>query len=319
MVPEQVNLPQLPVPEPVPMPAHPQGWVPATLLSATGDLVVASPDTNRLTLAGPRHRILAKAGSRSVSFNGVLLHLNAAPLYHDGAWYISEADSDRVLRPLLDGHSATRRFHNASVLIDPGHGGLQGGAVVQGAIEKELALDVSLRLRRILRDDGIIVHMTREDDSTVTLADRPARLAETGSGMLISIHFNQAPREGAQGIETYVLPAPAFPSTSDTGARDVARLEWSAVPGNAFDGESMRLAYEIHRALLQYSGATDRGIKRARLAVLRTATAPAVLVECGFLSNGEERVRVLDGQHRETLAKAIADAVATLIRPATGP
>jgi N-acetylmuramoyl-L-alanine amidase len=174
--------------------------------------------------------------------------------------------------------------HPAVVVIDPGHGGHdRGGMPGQRLPEKPYTLDVAKRLARILEETGDIkVIMTRTGDYFVPLGWRTA-IANQEVGrhaVFVSIHFNAGLRRSAYGIETYYN-------------------NWRAY----------RLAALIHPRVIQALGSTDRGIRHRGYFVLRRNRLPAVLVECGFLTNPAEAARITNYVYRERIARAIAAGI----------
>jgi N-acetylmuramoyl-L-alanine amidase len=172
----------------------------------------------------------------------------------------------------------------AVVVIDPGHGGYdRGGGPGQVLPEKVFTLDVAKRVARILQDDGHIkVILTRSADYYVSLPER-TYIANSNAGrsaIFVSIHFNYGRRSGAYGIETYY---------------------------NNYSG--YKLAALIHPRVIQALGSIDRRIRHRGYFVLRRNRLPAVLVECGFLTNPGEAARILQPGTRENLAKAIAAGI----------
>ena len=178
--------------------------------------------------------------------------------------------------------AANRLFAFSTVVIDAGHGGKdRGGIPGQCISEKDLTLDVARRLRTDLREVGIRTVMTRSRDTFVSLKDRVAIANAQRNAVLISIHFNAAKRDGASGIETYFYQKSAIP-----------------------------LAQKIHARLVRtVSNEENRGVKSHRYYVLRKTRIPAVLAECGFLTNGPEGARCMKAAHRQKLADAIAAAI----------
>ena len=172
----------------------------------------------------------------------------------------------------------------AVVVIDPGHGGYdRGGAPGQVLPEKGFTLDVAKRLARILHDDGRIkVILTRSGDYYVSLPER-TYIANSNAGrgaIFVSIHFNSGRRLGAYGIETYYNNSRGY-----------------------------RLAALIHPRVIQALGSIDRGIRHRGYFVLRRNRLPAVLVECGFLTNPGEASRISNSRYRDSIAKALAAAI----------
>ena len=167
------------------------------------------------------------------------------------------------------------------VVIDAGHGGHDSGAKSRYApAEKELALDVAMRLQPKLRAAGFETVMTRSDDRFIQL-DQRARISNRQSNAIfVSVHFNYSPRSYPRGSEVYYKS-----SVSSAIARNILN-QIVAIPGT-----------------------TSRGIKTAKFRVLKKATFPAVLVECGFLTNPVEGRRCSNGGFREALAEAIARGI----------
>jgi N-acetylmuramoyl-L-alanine amidase len=169
----------------------------------------------------------------------------------------------------------------STVVIDPGHGGFDRGGIRSNIIpEKGVALDVARRLRSYLADAGFRTVMTRSSDTFVTLDRRVGTANAQRRAIFISIHFNSAPRRGASGIETFYASARA-----------------------------KRLASLIQRNAMKTTSGENRGIKRARFYVLRRSRIPAVLIECGFLTNPQDASRASRPAWRDQLARQIARAI----------
>jgi N-acetylmuramoyl-L-alanine amidase len=169
------------------------------------------------------------------------------------------------------------------VVIDPGHGGHdRGGGPGQRIGEKNLTLDTALRLQRVLRAYGIRTILTRSDDRFISLDQRTGIANAYGSprGIFVSIHYNSGQREGAFGIETYY-----------------------------YSGRSYSLAAQIHPRVIRAMDSVDRGIRRRGFWVLRRNRLPAVLVECGFLTNRAEAAKALNPLYRQRTAEAIARGI----------
>src|SRR5437762_2369167 len=180
--------------------------------------------------------------------------------------------------------SAQTRYN--TVVIDAGHGGFdRGGIPGQRVPEKMMTLDVALKLKPILEKAGYRVVMTRSTDVFVPLGTRVAIANAYPNAIFVCIHFNSASRSGASGIETY------FYST-----------------------ESAPLAASIHSAVVGGAPSENRGVRRRGYFVLRKTTVPAVLVECGFLTNPTEAQYAESNTYRQKLAQEIARGI--LNRPA---
>ena len=168
-----------------------------------------------------------------------------------------------------------------TVIIDAGHGGQDRGAkAVKGNNEKMLALDISQRIARLLRQSGFRVIETRTGDYFVTLDNRVAISNRTRNSVFVSIHLNWAKRTRAFGVETYFHSA-----------------------------KSSRLAANIQKEIALAYRTNNRGIKPSRFYVLRNNDRPAVLVESGFLSNPAENAALQKSATRQKLAEAIARGI----------
>lgn len=171
-----------------------------------------------------------------------------------------------------------------TVVVDPGHGGHDSGASTRAGhtrlLEKDLALDVGRRVNGKLREAGFRVVMTRMDDRFITLNDRVECSNAYRKSVFVSIHFNDTSRRAVRGAETY----------------HNRRGTW-------------QLAARIERSLASMPGGEDRGVRTARYRVLRKSEGPALLVECGYLSNPHEAANCANAAWREQVATRIANAI----------
>lgn len=211
------------------------------------------------------------------------------------------------------------------IVIDPGHGGHDTGTIgPTGFMEKDLVLDVALRLGKLIEDrlEAEVVY-TREDDTFVPLENRTAVANEKQADLFLSIHANSSPDPSARGIETYFLNFTTDKAALDVAARENAVSQKSIhelqdiikkIARNEKVEESREFATEIQSAL--YHKVTrgthsirNRGVKQAPFIVLVGASMPSVLAEIAFLSNPEdERVLKMPTQ-RQKLSEALYDGV----------
>ncbi|MCE9670131.1 N-acetylmuramoyl-L-alanine amidase [Myxococcus stipitatus] len=210
------------------------------------------------------------------------------------------------------------------VVIDPGHGGHDTGAIGKGGTrEKDVALSISLKLASQLRERGLEVVLTREDDRFIRLEDR-AQFANTERGdLFISIHCNAAVSRKLRGIETYTLNTSADRYSIRLAARENASSEkgisdlqfiLADLATKANTEESSRLADQVQRSLVsglsaKYSDIKGLGHKEALFYVLLGVKMPAILVETAFLSNAEEEERLKSTRYQDDVATAIAQGV----------
>ena len=197
-----------------------------------------------------------------------------------------------------------RSFSNSTptVVIDPGHGGKDDGAKCRGVTEKSLTLDVALRVDRALHTLGYRTVMTRTDDRYVSLADRVAIAdAVDSEAVFVSIHFNQGGGKDANGVETF------YARTKTPVSRDWTWVGLFSRSGSLDNGEN--LAATVQTAIIDSTGARNRGIRARDLYVTRNTRIPAILIEGGFITNVMEAHLLRDETYANRLAQAIADGV----------
>ena len=217
------------------------------------------------------------------------------------------------------------------VVLDPGHGGPyphEGAHGRRGLVEKEISLQVSLKLKALLEAAGATVLLTRDDDRDVPLAARAQLANENAADLFLSIHCNSmatpAERAVTRGIETYFLS----PDPTDAEAKMLAELE-NGGPGAAplpkstdpvsgilddlalgqARNDSAVLAEFVHRSLVRATGAQSRGVRQAPFLVLAGARMPAALVEIGFISHPQEGRLLAREKYQQRIATALAAAV----------
>jgi len=196
-----------------------------------------------------------------------------------------------MLRPALRRYGETRSPERrragtgglGSVVIDPGHGGHDPGAISPGGLEeKTVNLVVARKVASLLERRGVSVTLTRDRDVFIPLNDRPAVANRIKADLFVSIHANSAPSRSASGFEIYVSPSP---SRASQAAALAVRQRMAA------------------------AGVEDRGIKRNDFRVLVRSSRPAMLVELGFLSNYREERLLAQTGYRNRLAEAVADGI----------
>ena len=207
------------------------------------------------------------------------------------------------------------------IVIDPGHGGHdQGTSGTAGLLEKDLVLDVALRLGKLIEQRlGSEVVFTRQDDTFIGLHERTVLANQRKADLFLSIHANSSPATRVAGIETYYLNF-----TSSSEALDVAARENASVQSSVYElkdlvqsiaqhdkiEESREFAQSIQSSLQGFESkyspaAKDRGIRKAPFVVLIGAQMPSVLAEIGFLSNSHEEALLNKPEHRQKLAEAL--------------
>jgi N-acetylmuramoyl-L-alanine amidase len=285
----------------------PEGVALSAVAGSHGWILEASAEDARQFRLPCGRSLRVELDSRRVEVDGVRVWLAVPASRTNGVWRLHAMDVSRSLLPLMRpvAHLAAGREDLSTVLLDPGHGGVDSGAVSPGGLEeKTLTLKIARRVRDRLKAAGVRVLLTREDDAMVSLEER-SRMAEAIRPVaFVSLHLNAAPSSGAQGVETYVLTCAGGASTN---ARDPAPSgHYPAHAGNRRDSANAVLGFALQRRLVLETGAEDRGLRRARFQVLKSSTLPAALVECGFLSNGREARQLGEDAYLATLSRAIA-------------
>jgi N-acetylmuramoyl-L-alanine amidase len=232
-----------------------------------------------------------------------------------------------VLRPKEQGQPAGgngRAQPLRLIVLDPGHGGHDTGAVgPSGLAEKEVVLDVTRRVARMLEENlGLKVAMTRGTDTFIPLRDRTNFANKNRADLFVSIHANAHPRSISEGVETYFLSSEA----TDREARQLAAAENGVVQletpmarqkadvlktilwdlaQSEFQQESSFLAETVQDSMTKSLRLVNRGVKQAGFYVLGGAAMPAILIEVGFLTNPKEEKKLASSEHREAAARAI--------------
>jgi N-acetylmuramoyl-L-alanine amidase len=225
------------------------------------------------------------------------------------------------------------------IVIDPGHGGHDPGAVGPNKLyEKDVVLDIALKLRKILTEDPLNeVCLTREKDVFIPLEERTAIANKKNADFFVSIHANASPRRQARGIETYLLNWTDDDEANRVAARenaislkkmkalnrqmDIVEVIKSDLLRENKRDESIKLANYIQRSLVSnldgtYENVPDLGVKQALFYVLFGAKMPSVLVEVSFISNPDEERLLSQDSYRTELAKSIAEGLNTYITSA---
>lgn len=215
------------------------------------------------------------------------------------------------------------------IVIDPGHGGKDTGAVAgNGLSERDLTMAVARRLAAELRALGHAVRLTREDDDGRALTDRTAIANRLDAKIFVSLHANASTFSSVKGAETYYMSLDD--KATDEAAAATAKLEneagnrsdaqsdldlilWDLAQASALN-ESAELAVAVQTRLNALLELRDRGVKQAPFVVLTGATMPAILVEVGFLSNPAEASRLASAEHQQALARAIATGIEAFLR-----
>lgn len=194
------------------------------------------------------------------------------------------------------------------IIVDAGHGGMDGGTQGNGLLEKDWTLEIARALAEDLRQRGFKVKMTRNSDETLELAERAAIANEQRNHLLVSVHLNHSAEPLVSGIETF------YALDRSLSATRAVRKQFQVPTGAPLeDVRSELLAEAVQNHVVQVTAANDRRKKERGFYVLRHAFVPAVLVECGFVSNAEEAALIVDGGYRNRLARGIANGITSFL------
>lgn len=182
--------------------------------------------------------------------------------------------------PVVATVSPVKNSNKKYIVIDPGHGGSDHGAIRNNISEKNITLDISKRVQKLLEKKGYEVYMTRETDETVSLQERVDISENVSPDIFVSIHVNSSNSESPHGLETHY-----------------------------YKNNSLLLAKTVHASLLNHISANNRGLFKSKFYVINHTTAPAILVEIGFLSNPSERAQLVTESRKQATAKAIAEGI----------
>ncbi len=229
-------------------------------------------------------------------------------------------------KPLPSGLELVKITKPYKILVDPGHGGKDPGAIGRNGLkEKEIVLDVGRRLRDLLRERGFDVQMTRDQDVFISLDDRTEMAARGKVDLFISIHANSSRSSSAKGFEIYTVRPLSFAEKQEQQRKDNYQLLFQSLLMKRDDRrvsgivedllgrqkplESQRLAEALQQGVLSQGTIKDRGVQTAGFFVLRNTLVPAVLIELGFVTNSREEGLLRMPEYRQKLVAAIVDGV----------
>jgi N-acetylmuramoyl-L-alanine amidase len=237
----------------------------------------------------------------------------------------------------LDGQRSLTRalgLKIGRIVVDAGHGGHDSGTLGPGGIqEKEVVLDVALRLGKLLRKRmGADVIYTRNDDTFIPLEERTAIANKAQADLFISVHGNSSSDPTARGVETYYLNFTTSPDALEVAARENAVSDESI---HELSGlvkkitlkdkidESREFAADVNTSLyagLEHGnpGLRDRGVKKAPFVVLIGANMPSILAEISFLTNPDDATQLRDPEYRERIAESLYRGVAKYVNGLSG-
>jgi N-acetylmuramoyl-L-alanine amidase len=299
-------------------------------------------------LATPAHKKVDDSLVQDVIFTPQLVRIQLVPDAEVESYLL-----DNPFRLVFDVHrrssapvpigptagAADLRSSTRTIVIDPGHGGSETGAIGPGGVaEKELTLvlarDLEARLSQRL---PVHVVLTRTEDAKLPLDSRTAVANQNKADLFISLHLNSSLGAGAHGAETYFLSSQASDTRAESAAatenvggtpaggagvagqesQDLQMILWDLAQSHHL-AESQRFAGLVQAELNQALELKDRGVKQAPFRVLMGAAMPAVLVELGFISNPEEEAKLQNPAYRANLVEALVRAVGRYLETTAG-
>ncbi|WP_419804936.1 N-acetylmuramoyl-L-alanine amidase [Terriglobus sp.] len=241
----------------------------------------------------------------------------------------ADVSVQRTAAPTAEGQRSLMRslgLKIGRIVIDPGHGGHDSGTLgADGIMEKDVVLDVALRLGKLLHDHlGAEIIYTRSDDTFIPLETRTAIANKAQADLFLSIHANSSKDETARGVETYYLNFTSDPTALDVAARENAVSDQSVSELSSMVkkitlkdkiDESREFAQDVEQSLYTglekgNSGLKNRGVKKAPFVVLIGANMPSILTEISFVTNPDDAAELRTGAYRERVAESIYKGVA---------
>jgi N-acetylmuramoyl-L-alanine amidase len=208
-----------------------------------------------------------------------------------------------IAEPRQPTHGKTKSL---VVVLDPGHGGQDSGAMCGSVMEKDLTLDVARRAEMLLRASGYHTVLTRDSDRYLSLADRAAVGNDEDNSLFVSIHFNDGERAGPSGVETYFAERQR---TTRPGLLSWLGFFRPVTQAQPLLTKSESLARFLQTALVERTRAVDRGTKTAQFYVIRNVRHPAALVEGGFITNPADVTKLTTAEYRQQIASAITEGI----------
>lgn len=287
--------------------------------------------SQKIKLEKGEDTVILRPDSRLALLNDKPIKLEHLVAYKEGAAYISAESAaflaKEIFAPEKRAVLVPKYYGIKTIVIDPGHGGKDFGAVGKYKIrEKDIVLDVAKELKKHLKKSGLDIILTREKDVFVSLNDRAKFANDKGADLFISVHANASRYSRVGGLEVFYLSeatddkARAMAAAENESLKfengEVVKIEDLSTVTTVWDlrlkdnrRESKGLAYYICNTTSDRMSVKKRGVKGANFAVLRGARMPAVLVEVGFLTNTKEASKLKKSSYREQIAEAIAQSI----------
>ncbi len=280
-------------------------------------------DFKIFSLSDPYRIIIDVKGERKQEISRLDESINTLPPQPKEIAQVRKIEQDREPAAVFKPGKIRR------IVIDPGHGGHDPGAMnSDGTREKDVVLDIGLKLAKKIRDDlGIDVVMTRSTDVFIPLEERTAIANKVNADLFVSIHANASLNKSASGIETYYLNLAKSEKAARVAAREnnttldkvnLLQATLFDLMANSKINDSARLADDVQKSLFrkidkQYKGARNLGVKQGPFYVLLGATMPSILVETAFVSNETEAERLKNPEYQDATVSGIVEGIKTYI------
>ena len=263
-----------------------------------------------VVLTNRQARLVFDVNSAQAEINGVSVRLSFPISSQKNVPSISSLDIDTAIRPLIYPQKPSAK-KITTICLDPGHGGKDTGNHVGSLLfshnEKTYTLALAQELAGQLKKLGFNVILTRNTDTYVELPVRPDIANRRGADLFVSLHFNatQSGKDEVFGPETYCITPVGAASSNAQGEG----ADHGPTAANKCEQKSLLLAYQVQRSLTRNLPVPDRSVRRARFAVLRDATMPAILIEGGYMTHPTEGKKIFDANYRRQMAAAIVNGI----------
>lgn len=259
----------------------------------------------KVILENSKYRLVFHVGQQVVLMNGVKFIFSSPVRQVDGRYLVHEIDVAKLVDPVMRPQNAQGAGVFDTIIIDPGHGGVDSGAPGPYQSEAYYTLKLAKELKVMLEKLNYKVVLTRNTDRNVSKPQRVAIANRYPKAIFISLHFNSGGGGRATGIETFTLS----PRGVAHYGRGVKSSDALMRQGNAQDAANIVLATAIHQTTVDKTRAFDRGIKRARWSVLTGLKHPGILFEGGFLNNASDARKINNSKYLRVMAASIAHGI----------
>lgn len=268
-------------------------------------------------------------GSRIALLNNNVVIMSSPVEVKKSICYVGDDFKDKIIDPMIVDKNGLANYslsYFKKVIIDAGHGGKDPGTIGKSGLEeKKVTLDISKRVRKILKRNGLQVVMTRKKDEFVSLKNRTEISSRERADLFISIHANSSPAKSVHGLEVFTLKQLGRKERKEEQRvrnQKTKYKHFSMVQNNRSlenilsdmmyvhkQAVSRDVAMQTGKKTAKFIKAKNRGLKHARFFVLRNTLIPSILVEVGFLSNYREEKYLKSGAYRQKIAYGIARSI----------